>query len=308
MPVYRYTKFIRFRYFGDSETLWTGNVDAPIARATIQAELTARNSCLPDSSSIEAIRIAEEGGLRKSILLTPQDPTWPAGGGPLNIPTTGAVGDNDVDGRFGEWRAILQQSLTLGTSQQSNRYVSGIPRGMTIEEGQPIPFASRADWSNPYNVWALILKNGQYYVRALLKPALLAPWLVIGLAPALVSGGPIGVVFNSATFGGTLTGARVHLYGFRPAKGTRAPTLNGTWYVDSVVVGMPPVPTVVYLRGSGGINPALQKFTDKTYLLNVLYGYLPITLVRTVRVGIHKRGKLSIGPRGRRLTRVSLDP
>jgi len=308
MANYRFTLVGNYKGRGMTETFWTESVAASVAANLINKWMTKRVAFLPSEVTIEGIRVAEEGGQRHSQFLIPGSSYWPDAGKLIPVPEEGGFGQVLGVPRWAQWRAILQFRVSYGNNQKAIRYVSGVPAEVEgTEPGGLIP-KGNSSWWDKFYAWLQLLENGNYYIKALQKPADPLLWRPTGIFPPIAPATDLALGFNSATFPGVTVGQRVHVYNFRPAKGTRNPTLNGTWYVSKVDTTSISGTTLVSLRNSKGIDPALQRFTDKTYMFPVTHVISKINLTQALRVGIRKRGKVSTLPRGRVLTRATLDP
>jgi hypothetical protein len=311
---YRFTQFWNWRNMGDTETYWTGSVEGPSAGTAISTLVALRAGLMPQGSNLEGVRIAQEGALRQSWLLVPGGDYWQPAGVSLKLPSGGTFGNASLSNNPDQWRAILQARLVAtdpsGNSIVKMRYLSGIPDGVSATEPKSFNPGGNPDWTDRLTAFRVFLTQGQFFVKCLAKitGAALIPYQIIGVYPAPTGSTDIAVGLALATYPGFAVGQRVHVYNMRPAKGTRNPTLNGTWYVSGYDTATTPGVAKVYLRGSGIADPTLQRFTDKSYILPVAYAYAGIKGLDGIRVGIHKRGKPGLSPRGRRLIRATLDP
>lgn len=308
MSVYRVTLFFGQAMDGASETYWTPDQSALSASKSVESMLALRAQMLNTNQYIAGVRAALETAVRRSSSMLPTRGLFADSGNYINIPGTGTIAPTGTNGLADQFRAVLQMQWRFNDTRQTIRYLSGIPDAISLTEPTTINFNAAQGWWNAYNAWTGFLVQNAWQIRAqILAPA--APTFpVVGLVQQNAAPGLLGIQISAATAPSITKGQKVALHGFRAAKGTRASTLNGTWAVDSIDNSGLPVYVTVYLRSSAGIDPEAQRFTTSTTLRPVNYTLYPIQAIVPYRVGIHKRGKPSLSPRGRRLTIHSLDP
>lgn len=309
MSVFRTTIFFGQATDGASETYWTSDQSARQAASNIQSLLNNRANLLNTNQYFQGARVSIEGQKRSSQLILPPGAEFffDSGVG-ISCPATGTFSPLDINGQADQFRATLQQKFKFGPNRSANRYLSGIPDAISVTEPATFTRNNAIQWWSNLDKFRAFLTNGGWQIKAQVLPPATAAYGIAAVISQSVAPFLLGVTALVGDPAPNIPiGQRIVLQGFRPAKGTRAWTLNGTWYVDStqfVSTGY----LNVWLRGSAGLVAADQRFTDKSLMRIVSYSFYPITDIGTQRVGIHKRGKPSLAPRGRRLTRGSLDP
>lgn len=308
MSVYQVTIFWGQATTGSSETYWTPDVSAGGAAVAITQLLSLRAQLLAVQDYFQGVRVALTGTLRRSQLFLPGNTLFFDSGQIVTVPATGTQDGTTPTTTRDQVRAALQVVLKFNNSRKTTRYMAGIPDVISLTEPKTIDGNTAVNWWTAFQTFSEFLINNAWRIRGQVLPPDGPSFRVVDVVAQAAAPGLVGVQISAATAPSINKGDKVALQGFRPAKGTRAWTINGTWYVASVdITGLPAFVTV-YLRGSAGIDPTLQRFTDKTILRPVTYNYYQIQYFQQQRVGIHKRGKPSLAPRGRRLTRGSLDP
>jgi len=293
---------------GDSETLWTTGGSPSQVTANINAYLKARMLIHSDATVALGVRVAIEGSPRGSVLVRPPGGPLPGGGGTILVPKTGGYATYlEKVPLFTPWRQCLQVAFQYNGVYQANRYFSDIPKAVVGSEPQTWLPNGNVSWGRDLGALLQLMTGGQYYIKALLRDdkyaALPVSKLAVsGTTPSLlgiVVAGNLGTQFNPP--------ARVLLQHFRPAKGTRGPTINGQYTVDSTVVsGTPPV-TTIFLANSQTIDPSAVQIRPSSTISLWGKGIVALTNYRIQQVVSHKRGKPSVLPRGRVLTRATLD-
>lgn len=308
MSVYRTTVFWGQATDGASETYWTPDQGAASACVTIQQMLNLRTQMLNQLQYWQGVRVAVEGTKRSSQLFLPGSTPFFDSGKELAVPGAGTLPPTGSNGLADQFRAVLQLQVRFGTARSTYRYLSGIPDAISLTEPVTFTRGTAQTWWNAFDAWRSYLLSSGWQIRAQVLPPAATAYPVVSLVQQEAAPGLVGIVIGVGDPAPTiLVGGKIALQGMRAAKGTRSSTMNGTWYVDSTSL----VSTgrlAVFLRGSQGIDPAAQRFTNMSTLRVVTYSLYPLIGFNSHRVGIHKRGKPSLGPRGRRLSRPSLDP
>jgi hypothetical protein len=308
MPVYKATLLMGLNGDGASETYWTGNIAATAAHAQLENFFNTRATLLPFQSYIQGLRISRDDGTRASQVIKPPTGVWNESGIPFNLPPGGSFPLTGAGNLPSQWRQVLQVNFGLSNGVVKPRYISGVPRALIgPEPGTYIPGGNPA-WDALMLALINILKGGSWFVPTLTKPSPLDPFIIQAFAPALTTGGDIGIVGPTSGFTGMTAGTVVHVYGVRARKFTRFPTINGVWSVSATGTEAGTGRPILYLRGSVLVDPATQRLTTRSYVVPVKKGYSSITS-GTIQGGVvHKRGKPGLTPRGRRLSRPTLDP
>lgn len=306
MPRYRMTMFFEQSGFGWSETYYTPNATGTQAAFKVQKMLDLRKEMLPPTVGIVGVRLADESFQRRSIFLVPRSGhQWPTNGVTLNVPGAGSftvTGERDQD----QVRAALQYRVQFDTDRSTTRYIATIPDLLSKTEFNSLDFAAVPEWSKKLNLFYTELQSGGWLVRARKFTGDFAVKNVLTWRYKESTTGVIGVEVENTDALNVKAGDRVHIRNVRRTKTSRQGSMNGVWVVHSVVPGSTGVPQQIYLRTSEGLSPSDMK--DPGKIQKVGFDLFPIEAATSVRLGIHKRGKPSLTPRGRRLTRLFLDP
>lgn len=305
---------------GVGESWITPSLSPNDATTWIRNWLTRRFNLLCNSDFPLGVRVKVYGSTRQSTLLLPNGGVpIPGATNILAFPPSGA--NNTLDGSIDNApvRNVLQLQVQFGAGRKTSKYMSGVPRAILGTE----PYAFDAK-TNPgffatltnYTTW---LQQNSAMLEAqdweTYKLSSVTGLVNQGAAPSLM-----GLVVPTVQGGAINAGDRVQVSGFRPLKGQKGPTINGTWTVDSVVANAgPPASTTLYLKNSQGVDITTQrvvpntrgpgldptgsrvrKIVKKLYTINAAF---PMRATVT-----HKRGKSSLSYRGRRQSNPSLDP
>jgi hypothetical protein len=314
MPIYKVTLFFNQFVMGGSETYWTPNLEPPAAVASINTLLQLRNNLLWDYHEWVGVRIALEAAGAPPVPVRRNSRFFPPGsrtfqgqtGDQIVVPVEGVFTGKEVTERADQWRAVMQMQIFFADTRSTIRYMSGIPDVLSSTEAGTLDFNSAPNWMNRWGTYRDFLVNNSWQ----LKCRQLAPTVpdipIAGLVLQEAAPKATGLVLvNSATLPGYVVGERVHIKGQR-AKPPEKRTMNGIWYVSEVNRTMFPDLTVLFLRSSGDIPIASIKSLGTVQ--QVRFMYTPFQAIHTLRAGIHKRGRPSPAPLGRRLTRMSFDP
>jgi len=308
MANYRFSFFWNQSVMGVSETYWTRDTNASGAAGLLQQLLSLRSQMMWQNQPTVGVRVAIEGQKRTAALLVPPKDLFPGTNQLVAIPGTGV---QPIAGRGTDpdlLRTVLQLRLNYDDGRSTLRYLSGIPDISTGTEPTTFDNGKLASWFKSYTTWWNFLVDSGWMIKCLDKSPQNPAFSPIGLVKQPLGNMFTGVALPAVPAPNIIRGDKVLLRGFRPAKGVRTATMNGTWYVDSVDSTTVAGEVIIYLRGSQLVDPALQRFTDMSTVQKAVKTLRAIQAVTWVRAGIHKRGRPSIAPRGRRLTHVSLDP
>jgi hypothetical protein len=303
MSIYKVTIMWNQSIMGVSETYYTPDQISSSAAANVQNMLGLRAQAMFDDQPWVGVRASIEGNTRNSSVMLPSAGVFADSGLWITIPSAGKQLSAGVPSNNLQLRAVLQEQVQFATSRRTIKYLSGVPTFYSSTEPSTVYPSGGGVWLSALLAWqAYLIQNG-WQIKAQPIGTAAATASVVGLYTQVAPGTDLGVRVRSVTMPAWTVGARIYLSHFRAAYGTRASTLNGTWYIDSIDAATYAPDQVLYLRGSAGISPATQNFTDKTYVRLVTYTYYPIQTIVNYRIGIHKRGRPSMAPRGRR-TRI----
>lgn len=312
MPVYRVTLVWNMSVMGVSETWYTnGNVSAGAIPKRIEDLIKARAAMMYTNQEIVGLRIADLGDVglseptrRKSIFLPPGKRPLPPSNSVIDIPTKGnfavPVDANHPD----QLRAALQLRLTYQDGRQTTRYLSGMPDDVTTYEPGTTNLLGNPLWWTRYSAWVDLITQG-WAIRVRSQPPTDPKYRARRVVRREASPSYFGVAVNASDSPNIVAGDRVHLEGwrFKPAQKT---SLNGQYYVDEVNTTLLPDQVVYYLRGTELVDPTRIGILGT--IQRVRYTLASVQQIQWIRTGIHKRGRPSPTPRGRRATRVSYDP
>lgn len=227
-------------------------------------------------------------------------------GGKINIPASG--GATEATGFLtppDQFRAVLQYRVKFGTASSSIRYLRGIPDGVSRTEPGTIKWEGNTGWRDEFTAFGALLV-ASFYVLALSKTGDYAPIKVKKLSLAGASPSPIVVSVLTSEAKPIGVGDFIKLAGFRRKKDKPGATLNGRYYVDGVSTTLFTNLTSYTLRMDPVGDPNDFKILGKARKEG--WAYQKITKVDPYRIGIRQAGRPSLAPRGRRVTRLSLDP
>lgn len=309
MTVYRFSPIWGQTWVGASESYITPDCNAATAQNHFNSIQSGRMSMLPNTAYVFGWRWGVFGGNFKSVVLRPPFSRFPPTNVKIGVIANGAQPVTASSGWPPLMNVSLQVNAQFGSSlpRFARKYIAGIPTN--VIGGQPATYQPMGN-----TAWDKLLNNFlQYQVDNFFQivgqnqesfPA--AP--IAGLTVQQAAPGLIGLQINTGSALNWQPGNRLAVQHLRPAKGTRNPTLNGQWTIDSVAFNNSAGQFTAYLRGSAGIDPTAQRTTAASRAFIVAQKLYPILELDGILVTGHKRGKVSGVPRGRRLSRPSLDP
>lgn len=308
MSVYKVTVMWNQSVMGVSETLYTPDVSGSQLATVLQKYLQSRFNLLFQNQYMVGVRIALYGSKRQSVVLLPPYDVLPQTQLTVQIPASGKLTAGQSFGSPDQLRGVLQNRISYGDTRNVLRYMSGIPDEVSATEPATVNFGRDPSWKQALDNYYAGVVADRWQIRARSVTGANAPASVTGVTSEAAAPSLLGIVLPAATAPPIVQGSQVSLQHFRPAKFTRSATVNGTWTVDSVNATLVPGSLIVYLRNSGTIDPATVRLTALSTIQLIGYQLYPIQQMTWVRVGIHKRGRPSMAPRGRRLARPTLDP
>jgi hypothetical protein len=137
------------------------------------------------------------------------------------------------------------------------------------------------------------------------------PSFTAGLPPASLPGQAplLGAILGGGAYAAFVGAKFVRVMNTRPPRGVqRHLSINGIWPVFAVDNTSIPGATVVWLGSSDGITPSQVRTTPNSKMRVIQKKIVSVWLYSPIRVGIRRRGKPSLGYRGRRSTPYSLAP
>lgn len=300
---------------GPSEQYITPAVaDAGELSAVVNNMLNNRIALLPGRVYVSGVRISPYGTKRLGQLFV-------EGGGKIGgLPANPSIRFNpnggyvpEIDAAFlsrpDQVRACLETQIFFGAAQPAIKYLAGVPIGAISGEPATLNTNATPNWyAGVRNFYGGLVSN-RWQVESTTVPVAPVNYRIGKLQLGPQTTPLLGLVCPTGGGVPTLTvGARIQVSGIRPAKFTRQPTLNGSWAVDSIDTTTRTDAFTVYLQGSSTINPSINRttmsssFKIPTKQLATIVGFNP------QRGAVHQRGKPGLSPRGRRLSRPTLDP
>ncbi|MHB8735443.1 MAG: hypothetical protein ACYC6M_09100 [Terriglobales bacterium] len=308
MSIYKMTTMWNESIMGVSESWYTPDVTPSQLVTLLTKYHSARFACMYDNQYMVGVRLALYGSKRQSTVLIP--PLDNINGVVQNValPLHGALKSGTLTGGPDQLRSVIQTKVQFNDTRQAIRYHSGVSDLITTTEPGGINQGRDPSWWQLFqNFQSFVSQNGlQVRARSITGPN--APASVIGVTSQAAAPSLLGIVLPAATAPPIVQGSQVSLQHFRPAKFTRNATVNGTFTVDSINTTLVPGNLIVYLRGTGTIDPNTVRLTALSTIQLIGYQLYPVQKYTYIRVGIHKRGRPSMSPRGRRLARPTLDP
>lgn len=293
-------------WIGATEKYITADISPTAAEAQFTDLMRLRAALLPTTSYFVGWRVGINGGQRSSTLVrAPLDTFWPTGS-IINIASRGSSSPTNANG----WPPLMQHSVQLNVRfagvRLARKFLSGVPQNVVGGQPATLTLANNTNWSKGLSDLFDFLTNNSYQIAAQNTPTG-GNYSVTNIAPATTSGGNIGLGLSGVAPGAITAGQTIMTQHFLPAKGTRAPTINGHWTVDSVNTSSP-TSAVVFLRNSGAVDPAEVRISQKSIVFVKNISLFTIQGLNANLLITHKRGKAGGSLRGRRLTRPSLDP
>lgn len=313
MPFYRVSFNFAELGFGWSEAWYTR---AQVSEASMgqlaRTYVDYRLQMLRNFAHFTGARLAEVPnsvtilpGIRSSRLLIPGDNKYPTQDDKLVMPEFGTyVKETDSEG-MEQLRSNLQLRLAWGTTS-TTRYLVGVPDALSVTETGTVDFGKAPIWGGKYIQWANFVKaNFAIAARSSLTDDPL--FAVRGVAKDTSTPSKLIIVFQALSNPGWEVGQLIQLSGMRLKKDQPKVSINGRYHLDKFDANVPA--STFYsatLREATGVDPSVIKVFGT--IRRIVKVRTSLTIIDGFRLGIHKRGRPSLTPRGRRLSRVSLDP
>lgn len=305
---YKFTLMWNQSVMGVSETWYTPDWTVSQAIKGLQQYMSARFALLAYNQQCVGVRLSTYGAKRQSVVLLPPYDTFPQSSSVIQIPPAGTYVPETKFSSMDQLRSVLQNRVTYNDTRTVYRYMSGIPDGVSYTEPATVNFFQNPSWKQYLDTYYRTIVSLGLQIRAKAITGINAPATVTGVTSQAAAPSLLGIMLPAATAPPIVQGSQIQLQHFRPAKFTRNPSVNGSWTVDSINTTLVPGTLIVYLRNSGTIDPTTVRLTALSTIQLVAYSLFPVQDMTWVRVGIHKRGRPSMAPRGRRLSRPTLDP
>jgi hypothetical protein len=220
------------------------------------------------------------------------------------VPSGGNVPTTPIDFRPDQARSCLQVRVGFDGDRTAIRYFSFIPDSILYDEAKGVDLSKAPPgWAAAYNNWVARLVNDGWSLRAQQKsgvyaPKVIADWVSSAAAPNLM-----GFVLPALPAPGIAETEEVQVSGVR-RRGTDRTSYNGKYVVQSINTTLMPGYYIFYLRNTEAGDPASIRKMGKVN--KIAYGEFAFQRFTPIRPGVHKRGKPSGVPVGRRQNRVSL--
>lgn len=306
MPTYRTKMGYGQNNIGWSETWWlTG--EAPGVANVINQMMIYRAEMLWDTDYWVGVSVAQEGSRRKSQFFPAGTRYWTAAGKNLIIPTRGTQTGTSAAKRQDQVRAALQLRLQFNGGYSTLRYLCPVADGLTTTEGVPDDLQGNPAWVEAFNQWREFMVTSGAQIKGLIPAPDNPERTIRNMYLQEAAPGLIGVGVLTADALDLTTSARVHIRGQKkkPSNPDQR-TMNGVWVVDSVNTTQVSGQVIYYLRNTEGIDPTSFRFLGTVQVEKKTF--YDVESLTVHRAGIHKRGRPFGSPRGRRLTRRTLDP
>lgn len=305
--IYKVTFYFTENNFGYTESYWlnvSSGAGAPYEQ--VKALAAARMACMDQYTLLSGVRMSIVGTYRASLLLQPGDNWIPGTNTVFKLPNFGTYAANFSPNFGDQVRSCLQVRCDLPNFRKSIRYFGGVPLGIAGTDGAFLDTKTHPAWfKNVYALEALIQKAGW----GVMARSMVAPNNV-QLVTSVVVGGSTNDLIGLVVAGGAAPVGpgpfRVQVSRFRPPPCTRDPSLNGTWMVDSITTSTTPPAITIFLSGTSGILPSAVQRMPTSSVQYIVPTFTPILGFDPIRIGIHKRGRPSLTPRGRQLKRHTL--
>lgn len=308
MAVYKVSLIWNQSVMGVSETWYTPDQSSSTLQKQIQDMLSFRSQSMFRIQPFVGVRLSLYGAKRQSKVILPPSGVFLDSFNPLQVPASGTLPGSTSTTRPDQLRAVIQCTLGYNDTRRTIRYFSGVPDGFTVTEPATFDPSAAGAWGTAFQNFRTFIVNNGWQIRARQVTGAFLAVAVNGVSVQAAAPSLIGISVVAATAPPFVVGEQVALSHFRPKKGTRGLSMNGMWTIDSINTTLVPGNLIVYLRGSAGIDPDSIRFTAQSTIQRVGYSLFPVQDFNLYRVGIHKRGRPSLAPRGRRLSRPTLDP
>lgn len=311
MPHYRATFGFSNWLFGPSESYISKNFSTRGAFSTaLQRLVDRRNDILPGNIQWAGIRISQVSEptinvRRRSKLFPPGSYTEAQAGYTLFVPPNGTYGLGTGNTAPDQARACLQISMRYNEDRFSIRYLSYVPDNILHNEPASVDFALNGAWLTAFNVFVGELTGENWQIQARKTGGVFDPQPISEWVQADAVGSNLGIAIPSGTALPSGKGDKIHVKNV-VRKGTDKLSYNGKYIVKDVNTTLVPGYVVYYLDGTGTGNAKSIKLPGN--VAPVALDFYNIQGVSPLRAGVHKRGKSFASPRGRRKTRISLDP
>lgn len=313
MAFYRVVfKFQEFGY-GWSEAWYTrGDVSPSTLGTLVQTYVNLRLGMLRPYCNFESVRLAVVPddviigkAARSSRLLVAGNNKYPTEAETLKLGEFGTYAGVESDAGMEQVRSNLQLRLFWGTNS-TTRYLVGIPDGLSITETGSCEFDRVPVWGAKYIAWAAFVKD-KLAIAAHTPEATDHTYEVRAVSDSTESPSHLEFQVPDTPTQGWTVGDKIQVSGFRYKRSVLHPSMNGRYKLHTIALGTPRSGVNTYtMREIVGIPAADIKVLGT--IRRIQRRRTAIEGIDPFRVGIHKRGKSSSVPRGRRLTRVSLDP
>lgn len=244
-------------------------------------------------------------GIRSSRLLVPGDNKFPTINSKLTLDETGTYVKETSSEGMEQIRSNIHLRLGFG-DRSTTRYLVGAPDALSNTESGKVTFGQAPNWEGRYISWVdHVRQNWAIVARTPIATDPLFPVRAIGKTadtpPKLIV-----IVSNADPLPWTV-GDLISISGFRFKKGVPPISINGRYHLDALQTGVPTTGLhSITLREATGVDLTTIKVFGTARRLQKQITLFAV--VDPVRLGTHKRGKPSLTPRGRRLTRLTLDP
>jgi len=312
MPVYRTTFVFAKHTYCASETYYSGNWTPSRYVENLTRLMNLRNKLLFASFDWVYVRMSEEGPLneanlkrRKSIRRRPGLYHIFGQGSPTEFPARGNYYISSVNNRPDQVKACGLVEVGFDNGRETRRYFVGVPDAMIQDEPQTFSKSGNPRWWDLFKDFRSNMIDMGWQIKARATTGDYRPQRILRWRHRDTSPSVLGLEMDANTFLRPTGAQFVSIQGVR-RKGTDKLSYNGRYLVDQVVLGTGGAPTIVYLAGTEGANAGSIKLPGTMQWVGD--AYYPIERFEIVAATTHKRGNGLAGHRGRRLTRISLDP
>lgn len=312
MAIYRVVFLLASGSTGASETYYVQADTAEQLKQRTLELVQARNGLLlQDQARFEGVRISLTGDTHRSILLPAGLQTLP-GAGEFFVPPNGAFKGASIVIEQDQARAALQLQFTYQNDKNANRYLAFVPDDVIAKSNGEYRPDGAPGWKVRATSFLTLLGSGPYSIAALAPHSATPPspqnpiFQAIGIVKRSDTDPTIGIVVADSPSPGYTRGQIVRISGWRFKAGSPKVSMNGRYHIDQVLPNTSAGTITYFLRELNTIDPSLVKVFGS--IRSQLRFFYPISLARIVKGLIHKRGGPFLRPRGRRLSRVLLDP
>lgn len=305
MSVYRVTIGMYMANIGATETYYSQDRSNIQIGGDVTRLLTRRAALFTKDVKFAGVRVGTAEDKRRSAFYPPGRYTLAADGIALTVPVEGTAPD-EIAFTPDQARSVLQVRLTYATDRHAMRYLSFIPDEVILAEPRNPNLAFDVRYQVRWEAFVReLVANPAWQIRARDSTTTRPEFEIVRWTKEPGETGLLGVLVKKTDVTTIVQGDKVSIKNARRMAQFRV-SYNGIYKVDRVDTTTDSANNIYYLQTTGEGDPTTIKKNGT--IQKVTLRFFNIQGVTVVRPGIHKRGKPLGVPRGRRSTRLPLDP